>query len=310
MATLTQLTYVVAVDQHRHFGRASKSCHVSQPTLSMQLQKLEDELGISLFDRSKQPIVPTERGKEIIERAKKIIHEVKALEYIGKKDGSTPQGTFKLAVIPTLAPYLVPLFISDFSKKYPKVELFIDEMKTHQIIEALENDQIDGGLLVTPLEQPTIREHVLFYEPFYLYVGQQHPFRKKKWVKESDLEVKDTWLLEDGHCFRNQVLQLCSSKNKERVLQNVHFESGNLETLKKLVQKSKGYTLVPHLSIQSKENPWIKPFSKPVPSREVSMVYRRDQLKLDIIQALIQSIDSNIPKNLPRSKKDLDVIEI
>lgn len=314
MATLTQLSYVVAVDQLRHFGRAARACFVSQPTLSMQLQKLEEELGVVLFDRSKQPIQPTAKGKEVIIRAKQIIQEVKELEFIGKKSGDTPAGEFHLAVIPTLSPYLIPLFLTTFAKQYPLVELYISEMKTDDIVTALEDDQLDAALLVTPLNRSTIREKTIFYEPFYLYVNKDHALYNKTKVNENDLDKQQVWLLEEGHCLRNQITRLCARGAEKNVLTNVHFASGNLETLKQLVKNSSGFTLLPYLCALQEgnisQNPMIKPFVKPVPSREVSLVYRRDDLKQGIMNALFKTIEQSVPSVLPRTAKNLDVVDI
>ncbi len=314
MPTLTQLSYIVAVDIHRHFGKASRACHVSQPTLSMQLKKAEEELGVSIFDRSRQPIVPTTRGMIIIGQARKILSELQKLETIGKSGSAEPQGSFRLGVIPTLSPYLIPLFLPYFSKTYPKVELTIDELKTEEIISRLDLEQIDAGILVTPLGQPSIREQVLFYEPFYLFVSESHEFFKKKRIKESDLSAEDIWLLDEGHCLRDQVIQLCGTTKKRRLMPNVHFQSSNLETLKRLVEQNSGYTLLPYLSFMqdrsSKVQSLIREFLKPIPSREVSIVFGRDHLKEEIRTAIIDSILRVLPKDLPKTKQNLEVMPV
>jgi LysR family transcriptional regulator, hydrogen peroxide-inducible genes activator len=233
--TLTQLEYIIAVDKLKHFGRAAESCHVSQPSLSAQIQKVEEDLNVTIFDRSKKPIVTTDLGLKVIEQAKKVLLEHHRLMNL-QLNTDKVQGRFHLAVIPTLSAYIVPLFVESFSKKFPEVELTISENKTSEILELLHEDKIDAGLLVTPIDDSTIEEKFLFYEPFFAFVADSHSFYKKSSLVESDLEGETLWLLNEGHCFRNQVLEICGFKNKNQVLNNVTFESGSLETLKNLIR--------------------------------------------------------------------------
>ncbi len=315
MPTITQLEYVVAVDRHRHFGRAAQACHVSQPSLSMQLQKLEEELGVVLFDRSKKPILPTERGALLIAQAKVILAEERKLLELSQLQTGVVTGEFRLGVIPTLAPYLIPLFIHNFAKRYPKVNLLIEELKTADIVQALDEDRLDAGLAVTPLKESRFEEQVLFYEPFYLYVGEGHPLYKQARVRETDLNEGDIWLLGEGHCLRNQVVRLCSLRGSKGVFHNVTFESGNMETLKRLVDHSEGYTLLPHLAVMEYKDAAtkkrIKPFIKPVPTREVSLVYRRRHLKDAILGGLSDSIQAAVPKVLfDLRDRDIEIVSI
>lgn len=313
MASIIQLEYVLAVDTHRHFGKAAKACFVTQPTLSMQLQKLEDEIGVVIFDRSKKPILPTAAGSIVIKQARLVISEFKKIQLLTDQSRQEVGGDFALAVIPTLAPSLVPLFVKRFSEEYPKVNLTVREMQTHDIISALDRDEIDGALLATPLHVQALTEDVLFYEPFYLFVHEDHPFARRKEVKESELEGKDVLLLEEGHCLGQQIMRVCDMKVRRPVMGNVRFESGSLETLVRLVESNVGYTLLPYLEglrLKSEHARKI-PFSKPIPCREVSLVYRRDQLKRPILEALKKSIDTGIPEAIRKiKKKDLEVIEI
>ena len=316
MPSITQLEYLLAVDRNRHFGKAAKECNVSQPSLSIQLQKVEEELDIIIFDRSKKPILPTERGIDVINQAKVVIREHERLKHIAKKENSTLKGNFRLAVIPTLSPYVIPYFIKSFSSKYPEVNLEINEYQTHEIIKLLENDQIDAGLLVTPLKEESIIERSLFFEPFHLYVSKDHPLYKRKKISDSDLDGNDVWLLDEGHCFRDQVIKVCSlKKDKNSRIQNVSFKSGNLETLKNIIRQGSGYTLLPHMATtnlsKSEKDNMVKKFSKPVPTREVSLVHSRLFLKEDIIDALEKEIIENIPKELTSLKsKDFQIIDI
>jgi LysR family hydrogen peroxide-inducible transcriptional activator len=315
MTTITQLEYVLAIDKEQHFGRAAKECCVSQPSLSAQVQKLEDELGIVIFDRSKKPILTTEVGKEIISQARIIVREHKKLQIIANEKSIEAKGNFELAVIPTVASYLIPLFIGHFSETYPQVNLVINEHKTGDIIKLLEKDEIDAGLLVTPLEEESLIERHLFYEPFYCYLHKNHPLSKKKLVSGKNLDTGDLWLLSEGHCFRDQVLNVCGKGKNRRALPAIKFESGNLDTLVKLVKANSGFTLLPRLAVdnlpESEVKEHVKRFKSPVPTREVSLVYNRSFLKETIISALETSILLHLPKQIKSLKKqNIDVIDI
>lgn len=315
MPTITQLQYILAVHEEKHFGKAAQACHVAQPSLSMQIQKFEDELGVVIFDRSKKPIIATQTGLEVIEQAKVVLKEHKKLAQVANLGMSEPRGELHLGVIPTLSPYLIPLFIGEFSKKYPKVSLKVNEYQTSEIIKKLVNDELDAGLLVTPLEDDRLIERHLFFEPFFAYVSTDHPLAKRSYLCEKDLDDDNLWLLEEGHCFRTQVLKVCALDRKKAALGNVEFAGGNLETLKNLVKKNSGYTLLPELALcelpkKEIENHIIK-FKKPVPTREVSLVHSRSFLKENSIGAMEELILKNLPKNIRSLKKsDIDVVEI
>ncbi|MCB0377489.1 MAG: hydrogen peroxide-inducible genes activator [Bdellovibrionales bacterium] len=314
MPTITQLEYLVAVSKQKHFGRAAKDCNISQPTLSAQIQKLEEELGIIVFDRSKKPVMTTDKGKKVVAQARTILQEYSRLFDIpGSQEGL--RGEFSLGIIPTLAPYVLPLFIESFSEKYPDVKLNISEYKTEDIVRKLYDDELDGGLLVTPLHDDKLIERSLFLEPFYGFVADGHPHQTKSELSDKDLESDDIWLLNEGHCFRDQVLKLCAQNKDHHVLKSVNFESGNLETLKNLIRKGKGYTLLPHLATlglsDSEKAKNLKPLKGPVPSREVSLVHSRSFLKEDIIAALVDEIASHLPSDLKNLKRgQVKVVEI
>ncbi|MBF0350447.1 MAG: hydrogen peroxide-inducible genes activator [SAR324 cluster bacterium] len=315
MLTITQLEYLLAVEKERHFGKAAQECHVSQPSLSAQIQKLEEELEVVIFDRSKKPILTTEVGKAILKQARIIIQEHRKLQTIVDQKALEPSGKFELAVIPTVAAYLIPLFIGDFSRKYPQIDLRINEYKTEDIIKLVTNDEIDAGLLVTPLEDDRLIERHLFYEPFYCYLNKNHPLAKKKLISGDDLDSGDLWLLSEGHCFRDQVLKVCSMDRNKSVLPNIKFESGNLETLIKLVKSNSGFTLLPQLAVNglspTEIAEHIKKFKSPVPTREVSLVYSRSFLKETIITALEESILSNLPNQIKSLKiQNIEVVDI
>jgi len=300
MPTLSQLEYVVAVEKLKHFGRAADQCHVSQPTLSMQIQKVEEEIGYPLFDRLKKPIVATEKGQRFIHQAQVLLNEHRKLMDLSRLQSQELSGEFRLGVIPTIAPYLVPLFIEKFSKAYPKVHLHVDEFKTDAILRQLNEDQLDAGLLATPLHESGMRERPLYYEPFYLYVAKHHPLNERKRIKESDLRGDQMWLLQDGHCFRSQVISYCDLDDATGVFPNVKFEGGNVETLRNLIRKSRGYTLVPGLFVDAltaaERHDYVREFERPIPTREISLVHRRDQWKADILKALETEIRAQVPK--------------
>lgn len=315
MPSITQLEYLLAVDKEKHFGKAARECNVSQPSLSAQIQKLEDDLGVIIFDRSKKPILATEIGKVLIEQSRVIVREHKKLSALATQGAKEPRGEFNLAVIPTLAPYLIPLFVGQFSKKFPHVRLKINEYKTEDIVKSLVNDDVDAGLLVTPLEDERLIERHLFYEPFFAYIAEDHPLSKKKFIVEDDLDAKKLWVLEEGHCFRSQVLKICSMDKNQSVLPNVEFTGGSLETLKNLVRKSSGYTLLPELACNDMSpeelNTYIRKFRKPVPTREVSLVHSRSFLKETTIQALEDIILATLPSKIKSLKRqDMEIIAL
>ncbi len=302
--TITQLEYILAVDKFRHFRKAAEACHVSQPTLSMQIQKLEETLEVIIFDRSKNPVIPTLEGERFISQARTVLREFKKLESIAHDPSSGLSGEFRLGVIPTLAPYLIPLFLKKFIKEYPSVELKIEERETDEILAMIDKDELDAGVLVTPLYNNSIVERVLFYEPFYGFVSQDHELYHQAQISIDDLSKDGLWILKEGHCFRSQVLNICAGGRGGDVHQ---FESGSLETIKALVSKDSGYTLIPHLDmldIAGAKKKMIKPFKSPVPTREVSIVYGRNFHKEKIIDGLEKVIIGCVPTELKSFKKD------
>lgn len=315
MPSITQLEYLLAVEEERHFERAAEKCHVSQPSLSTQIQKLEEELELIIFDRSRKPIMVTTEGEQVIEQARAVLKEHKKLYSVAAGSSTELKGDLNLAVIPTLSPYLIPQFIGTFSKTFPLVNLKISEYQTEEIIKLLKLDMIDAALLVTPLKEEQIIERHLFYEPFYAYLSQDHPLTKKKVLSMNDLMGEDLWLLEEGHCFRDQMLKICTWGKKNRVLENVEFASGSLETVKNLVKKSRGYTLLPELAVTSlseeEKRLNLRKFKSPPPTREVSLVHSRSFLKERILDALESVIIKTIPKNLKSLKaQNVTIVEI
>jgi LysR family hydrogen peroxide-inducible transcriptional activator len=308
--TLTQLSYIVAVDRYRHFATAAEKSYVTQPTLSMQIHKLEDELGITIFDRSKSPVIPTEIGEKIIEEAKKILKQAKHIEDLASLRDDELRGTFRIGIIPTIAPYLLPLFLRNFRKKYPKVRLVFEEVVTDKLLELLDQDYLDIGVIATPVDRGNIFEEDLYYEPFLAYVSEDHPLAKKKELSVDDLDATNLWLLNEGHCFRDQTVKLCKKFRKNKLNDSkIEFESGNLETLKQLVEQNFGMTLLPYLAKKQIDEQCVKAhlrhFKDPVPRRKVRVVYSREYLKKNIIEAFKEEILAIIPDKLKQENEGL-----
>ena len=290
--TITQLQYVLAVAEHQNFTKAAQKVFVTQPTLSMQIQKLEDELGVRIFDRSKKPIQLTETGRKIVNQARNIVNESDRIQDIVDQEKGFIGGTFRIGVIPTIMPTLLPMFLNNFIKKYPKVKLKIEELNTDVILERLKEGHLDAAIAATPLEMENIKEQVLYYEPFVAYIPQNHRLSKLEKLKVEDLDIDDILLLEDGHCFKDGILNLCKTK---KGVKEDHFqlESGSFETLVKLVNEGLGMTLLPYLhtlDLNENEKKNLKMFQDPVPAREVSLIYNKSELKIHIIEALKSTI--------------------
>lgn len=297
--TIQQLEYLIAVDKFRHFGNAAESCFVTQPTLSAQLSKLERDLGVILFDRSKMPVIPTEIGIQIIAQAKRVLTESKGIfELVAQLKGDI-SGTVKLGIIPTLAPYLLHLFIRNFVTKYPKVNLVVQEMVTEEVVKKLKNDELDLGIIVTPLDESGILEKPMFYEKFYAYLSQDHPLLKEEFFDPAKVKKEDFWVLQQGHCFRDQVLNLCDQTMSGP--KNFHYESGSLEGLKNLVNRYQGVTLLPELAtleLSKEEKSRLRPFQGTPPTREVSIILNRSFLKQKLVELLFNEITAVVPQEM------------
>ncbi|MXN89696.1 LysR family transcriptional regulator [Flavobacterium sp. Sd200] len=292
--TITQLHYVLAVAEHKNFTVAADKCFVTQPTLSMQIQKLEEELDIQIFDRGKKPIQLTDVGQKIVNQARNIVNESDRIKDIVDQQKGFVGGDFKIGIIPTVMPTLLPMFMANFVNRYPKVNLIIEERNTEEIIRMLKNGQLDAAIAATPLNEETIKEIVLYYEPFVAYVPENNPSYQKKEFEVEDLEanLSNILLLQDGHCFRNNVLNICRTS---ALPHDNHFqiESGSFETMVRLADEGLGMTLLPYLhtlDMSEKSKTKLRQFKEPKPSREVSLIYSKKELKLHIIDALRNTI--------------------
>ena len=292
--TITQLQYVLAVAEYQNFTLAAEKSFVTQPTLSMQVQKLEDELDILIFDRSKKPITITEVGAKIVAQAKNIVNEANRIKDIVDQEKGFIGGEFTLGIIPTIMPTLLPMFLKTFIKKYPKVNLIIKEQNTENLIRNLQDGHIDAAIAATPLEIEYIKERPLYYEPFVGYVPPNHRLGKTVELTPEDLEISDVLLLRDGHCFREGVINLCNTSKNH---QDEHFQlqSGSFETLINLSNEGLGMTLLPFLNtieLDAKKKQNLKFFKNPSPAREVSLIYHKSELKIQITEALYDVIAS------------------
>ncbi len=305
--TLTQLEYIIAVDNKKSFAKAAKSCKVTQPTLSMQVKKLEEDLGVLLFDRSKKPILTTDIGARIIAQARTVLRETSRIPEIIQDEQEKVKGKLRVGVIPTLGPYLLPLFLPGFMQAYPEVQLNIQELLSDQIMDRLRADQLDVGLLVTPIRAEGFTEIPLFYETFVVYMSTSHPLTDKDKIDFEDLNMEDMWLLQEGHCFRSQVVNICSDQQEQDTQRGLRFESGSLETLRRIVERQYGYTLLPELATlelsEELYNEHVRTFRSPQPVREVSIVLRRSFMKRKLVDLLQQSILSAVPDILLNSNR-------
>ncbi len=305
--TITQLKYVLAVAEYKNFTTASEHCFVTQPTLSMQIHKLEEQLGIQIFNRNKKPIALTDVGAKIVAQAKTIVNESSRIYDIVEQEKGYIGGEFKLGIIPTIMPSLLPLFLKNFNKKYPKVELIINELTTADIVKKLNDGHLDAAIAATPLNNENIKESPIYYEPFVGLVNNNHRLFDKKSLTPEDLEVDDLLLLEDGHCFKESVLNICSSL-KINHDKKFSLQSGSFDTLIKLSKEGMGMTLLPYLhslDLKEEDKSLIREFDQPHPAREVSVIYHKSGLKLQIINTLKDEITATLRGVIAFSNVDI-----
>lgn len=310
MISLIQLEYIVALDTYKSFSLAADKCFVTQPTLSMQIKKMETDLGIIIFDRTKQPIVVTDIGRMIVEQARQVISESKKIEELIQWSKNSLTGDLKIGVIPSIAPYLLPMFLGDFARKYPGIKISVREMLTSEICDELKSETIDVGILATPLEIPGFNETPLYYEQLKMYCNKQHELSKFTEIKLSQIKPENLWLLSQGHCFRNQVINLCKLKDDKMTLP-FKYESATIETLIKFVDREGGITLIPELACNDlsdsrKKN--AKSIKDINPVREVSLVTNRVFVKQRILKALEEGILEIIPDEM-KDKKRGEIVE-
>ncbi|MBS7565888.1 LysR family transcriptional regulator [Mucilaginibacter sp. Bleaf8] len=310
--TITQLEYIVAVDTYKSFVLAAEKCFVTQPTLSMQVQKLEDMLGVKIFDRTRQPIATTEVGTEIIAQARVMLAESYKIKEIVTDRQKELSGELKIGIIPTISPYILPKIIARFVEKYPLVKLLVWEQNTEQIIQQLKNGTIDCGILSTPLHESTLTEIPVFYENFVAYVAKTSKLFKKKQITPDEIDMEELWVLNEGHCMREQVLNICQRRKATKGFKHFEYYTGSVDTLKRMVEQNNGATILPELALSDlseKQLDKVRYFKSPEPAREVSIVIQRNFLKRRMIEALKNEILDFVPKKL-RTKKKKEVIDI
>ncbi len=301
MITLVQLEYIVAVDTYRHFAKAAEHCFVTQPTLSMQVKKLEDDLGVRIFDRSKQPVVPTDIGGKVIAQARNVLAASGRLNELVKTHLGQLSGELKIGIIPTLGPYLLPLFAGTFKRMYPNVTLHIEELITEHIAEMLRTDLLDAGIFVTPFNDEGIIEQPLFYEEMMIYAHSGHRLLQKPMVEVGEINSPDIWLLNDGHCFRSQVVNLCAIKPEGRQELPFDLEGGSLETLMRIIRREGGFTIIPELTaneLKQREPANLARIAGAKPLREVSLCYSRNYVKYNLLQKLAEAIQQAVPEEM------------
>ena len=296
--TLQQLEYILAVARHGHFGRAADACNVTQPTLSAMIGKLEEEIGAKLFDRNRQPICPTPVGERVISRAKEVLTQADSIRDIVKEEQQSVGGVFRIGILPTIAPYLLPRFFPQLMKKYPALDIRVQEMKTHRIKEALLQGDIDAGVLASigGLEEYT--QTNLFYEKYVGYVSREDALSKRETLRTADVaQSRELWLLDEGHCFRDQMVRFCQMKSSQT--SQLAYNLGSMETFMRMVESGMGITFIPELAAMQLSEPQkelLRPFAIPVPTRQLIMITRRDFIRRTLLDVVVKEIQASVPK--------------
>lgn len=302
--TLQQLEYVMAVYRCKHFAKAAEYCNVTQPTLSSMIQKLEDELGIKIFDRSKQPIHPTAAGQLVIERAWNILVRAKHLKEIVEEERKSITGTLNVAILPTIAPYLLPRFLPQLMNEYPKMDIRVTEMKTEDIHKALKHGDIDAAILAKLDGQDDFKMHQLYVEKFFVYVSKNDNLFNKQNIRTTDLSGEFLWLLDEGHCFRDQLVKFCHLKSA--VKSKKAYNLGSIETFMRIVESGKGVTFIPELALQQftdVQKELVRPFAHPIPTRSIVLLTQKNYIRTTQLQLIIDRIQASIPAEMLQSGK-------
>lgn len=294
--TLQQLQYIVAVEETGQFSRAAQACYVTQPTLTTMVRKLEDELGIIIFERRTLPVRPTAEGAPLLAQARVVLREASQMKALVKELHTGMAGTYRIGIIPTMAPYLLPMFLGRFADDHPQAHLAIDERRTSAILAGLKAGQLDIGILAGPLDDEELEAIPLFHEPFLAYLPSGHPLLKQRRISTKDVRRLPLWVLGEGHCLRDQALTICQHPSAGGH-ENIVYGSGSIETLKRMVNSGSGMTLVPELSVDP-EDRHVRRFAAPEPAREVVLVVRKPFVRRKAIDALVKAIRSALPQRL------------
>ena len=309
---LRDLGYLLALDKYRHFRKAAHHSYVSQPTLSGQIKKLETELGVILIERGYRKVVFTEVGKKVLEHARRVLDETQKITTLAKHYKDPSKGELHLALIPTVGPYLLPLITASLKRAFPELNLVLYEYQTGKILEALRAGNIDAGVLALPLKQDGLEEIPCYREPFALAVPKGHSLSREKSVDADGLQDEPVFLLEEGHCFRDQALKVCE---KLGVSEKRGYRATSLETLRYMVGMGEGVTMAPrlveHQWKQSQSPPLVfLPFKPPVPSREVGLIFRKGSVRRDVFQKISVILKESVRNVLGRVEKDMEVLGV
>ena len=297
--TLQQLEYIVAVNQFRHFAKAAEYCRVTQPTLSAMIQKLEEELDTRIFDRSQQPVCPTPVGIHIIEQAQNILVQANRIKNIIEEEKHSLTGTFKLGILPTVAPYLLPRFFPQLMKKYPDLDIRVVEMKTNDIKKALQTGEIDAGIVASLAGMEELQQTPLFYEQFFAYVSREDALFNNEVIRTSDLNGEQLWLLDEGHCFRDQLVRFCQMKSARA--SQLAYHLGSMETFMRMVESGKGVTFIPELAVLQlgdAQKELVRSFAIPCPTRQVVLLTNKNFIRHTLLEVLVKEIKLSVPKEM------------
>lgn len=297
--TLQQLEYIFAVNQFRHFAKAAEYCRVTQPTLSAMIQKLEEELDTRIFDRSQQPVCPTPVGIHIIEQAQNILVQANRIKNIIEEEKHSLTGTFKLGILPTVAPYLLPRFFPQLMKKYPNLDIRVVEMKTNDIKKALQTGEIDAGIVASLAGMEELQQTPLFYEQFFAYVSREDALFNNEVIRTSDLNGEQLWLLDEGHCFRDQLVRFCQMKSARA--SQLAYHLGSMETFMRMVESGKGVTFIPELAVLQlgdAQKELVRSFAIPCPTRQVVLLTNKNFIRHTLLEVLVKEIKLSVPKEM------------
>lgn len=297
--TLQQLEYILAVNQFRHFAKAAEYCRVTQPTLSAMIQKLEEELDTRIFDRSQQPVCPTPVGIHIIEQAQNILVQANRIKNIIEEEKHSLTGTFKLGILPTVAPYLLPRFFPQLMKKYPDLDIRVVEMKTNDIKKALQTGEIDAGIVASLAGMEELQQTPLFYEQFFAYVSREDALFNNEVIRTSDLNGEQLWLLDEGHCFRDQLVRFCQMKSARA--SQLAYHLGSMETFMRMVESDKGVTFIPELAVLQlgdAQKELVRSFAIPCPTRQVVLLTNKNFIRHTLLEVLVKEIKLSVPKEM------------
>ena len=298
--TLQQLEYILAVARYGHFGRAAEACNVTQPTLSAMIGKLEEEIGAKLFDRNRQPICPTPVGERVVQQAREVLEQADSIKDIVLEEKQSLGGVFRVGILPTIAPYLLPRFFPQMMKKYPTLDIRVREMKTYQIKDALLQGDIDAGILATIEGLEEYEQTTLFYEKYIGYVSREDALFKKEMIRTADVAAsRELWLLDEGHCFRDQMVRFCQMKSSQT--SQLAYNLGSMETFMRMVESGMGITFIPELAEMQLSDPQkelVRPFAIPVPTRELILITNKNFIRLTLLETVVKDIQASVPKSM------------